>query len=150
MRAWPAKYETCRFRAYLSKGRKIHMANYNALFPSPDNPHLSLRPVSYTHLSPSISSPPSPTASSSREKATKTSPKSSTPTPVSYTHLLRREDWPGPSHAHFHRFPGWKYPDVDVYKRQTVSVSYADTFSFRSKVNTLKPRSAREKEKAAF
>ena len=32
----------------------------------------------------------------------------------------------------------------------TVSVSYADTFSFRSKVNTLKPRSAREKEKAAF
>ncbi len=30
------------------------------------------------------------------------------------------------------------------------SVSYADTFSFRSKVNTLKPRSAREKEKAAF
>ena len=32
----------------------------------------------------------------------------------------------------------------------TVSVSYADTFSFRSKVNTLKPRSAREKGKAAF
>ena len=32
----------------------------------------------------------------------------------------------------------------------TVSVSYADTFSFQSKVNTLKPRSAREKEKAAF
>ena len=32
----------------------------------------------------------------------------------------------------------------------TVSVSYADTFSFRSKVNALKPRSAREKEKAAF
>ena len=32
----------------------------------------------------------------------------------------------------------------------TVSVSYVDTFSFRSKVNTLKPRSAREKEKAAF
>ena len=32
----------------------------------------------------------------------------------------------------------------------TVSVSYADTFSFRSKGNTLKPRSAREKEKAAF
>ena len=30
------------------------------------------------------------------------------------------------------------------------SVSYADTFSFRSKVNTLKPRSAREKGKAAF
>ena len=41
-------------------------------------------------------------------------------------------------------------PKTSLCSITTVSVSYADTFSFRSKVNTLKPRSAREKEKAAF
>ena len=32
----------------------------------------------------------------------------------------------------------------------TVSVSYADTFSFRSKVNTLKPHFVREKKSTSW